>query len=338
MILVAGAGVFGSSIALVLAQGGFDVVLADPAAIGDNASGVAAGMLAPAFEAVLDSVSAGHFPLLRDARDRWPAFAARLSGRDVGLIRAGAVWVGAQSETAALEVALVSIGAGAERHDGRLFTPEDWRLEARLGLAAIQDAALAAGARRVRSGVIGFEAGRARLADGQRIVADALVLATGAAALGLAPETDDLSPIAGQLLRFDLAGSCAHSPTRRFTGGYRVDTDHGVLIGATMEPGRTADPAAARQLNAIAKAHFPELAGLEPAINWGVRAGTKDGLPLVGPSSRPGILVAVGARRNGWLLAPLVAEMTAAYLAGADPGGYARAFDPRRFERAAGRS
>jgi glycine oxidase len=105
-----------------------------------------------------------------------------------------------------------------------------------------------------------------------------------------------------------------------------------------MEPGRTADPAAARQLNAIAKAHFPELAGLEPAINWGVRAGTKDGLPLVGPSSRPGILVAVGARRNGWLLAPLVAEMTAAYLAGADPGGYARAFDPRRFERAAGRS
>ena len=53
-VLVAGAGAFGTAIALELARGGAEVVLADPAGVGDNASGAAAGMLAPAFEALLD--------------------------------------------------------------------------------------------------------------------------------------------------------------------------------------------------------------------------------------------------------------------------------------------
>ena len=95
MILVAGAGVFGASIALVLAQAGADVLLADPGAPGDNASGVAAGMLAPAFESVLDPASANHFDLLRAARDRWPDFEQRLGGREIGLARSGAVWLSA---------------------------------------------------------------------------------------------------------------------------------------------------------------------------------------------------------------------------------------------------
>jgi len=37
--------------------------------------GVAAGMLAPAFESALDPSSFGHFALLRTARDLWPDFA-----------------------------------------------------------------------------------------------------------------------------------------------------------------------------------------------------------------------------------------------------------------------
>ena len=41
-------------------------------------------------------------------------------------------------------------------------------------------------------------------------------------------------------------------------------------------------------------------------------------------------MLAVGARRNGWLLAPLVARMVAAYVLGQDAGTYAEAFEPRR--------
>jgi glycine oxidase len=43
-------------------------------------------------------------------------------------------------------------------------------------------------------------------------------------------------------------------------------------------------------------------------------------------------VLAVGARRNGWLLAPLVARTVAAYVAGEDPGPHAARLDPRRFD------
>ena len=69
---VIGSGVFGLVSALRLALAGVDVVIYDPAPLGESASGVAAGMLAPAFESALDPLSAGHFPLLRRAREAWP--------------------------------------------------------------------------------------------------------------------------------------------------------------------------------------------------------------------------------------------------------------------------
>ena len=86
-VVVAGSGVTGLAVALALARRGAKVRVCDPAPLGDNASGVAAGMLAPAFEAVLDPLSAGHFELLKAARDLWPGFAP------VEIARDGAVFV-----------------------------------------------------------------------------------------------------------------------------------------------------------------------------------------------------------------------------------------------------
>ena len=43
------------------------------------------------------------------------------------------------------------------------------------------------------------------------------------------------------------------------------------------------------------------------------------------------VTVAGGARRNGWLLAPLVAQMVTAYVTGRDAGRHAPQFDPGRF-------
>jgi len=340
MILVAGAGVFGASIALVLAQAGAEVTLADPAAptmagVWDNASGVAAGMLAPAFEAVLDPPSAGHFDLLRQARERWPAFAERLGGRDIGLSQAGAVWAEAAdddpSERARIEAALSRLGAVVSRREGLLFTPEDWRLDAPIALAALRDAGREAGVRFAAGAVEAFNPGRATLSSGEVVGAETMVLAIGASEAVLPTELTLLTPICGQILHFASAGHGRNLPTIRFAGGYRVDGDSGVLVGATMEPGRRPAPAAAAALKAKALSHFPELADAAATVRSGVRASTPDGLPMVGPSSRPGVFLAVGARRNGWLLAPLVAEMTAAYLAGGDFGADAAPFDPRRF-------
>ncbi|MDB5495525.1 MAG: D-amino acid oxidase family protein, partial [Phenylobacterium sp.] len=67
----------------------------------------------------------------------------------------------------------------------------------------------------------------------------------------------------------------------------------------------------------------------------GVRAATPDGLPMAGFSEAPRVILATGARRNGWLLAPLIAQVVAACVTGAEAGPYAHRFDPGRFKSGA---
>src|ERR1700756_3309264 len=69
---VAGAGALGLSCALALSDAGYSVTVCDPGPPLGNASGVAGGMLAPVFEAVLDAEATAHFDLLLGARDLWP--------------------------------------------------------------------------------------------------------------------------------------------------------------------------------------------------------------------------------------------------------------------------
>jgi glycine oxidase len=346
-VVVAGAGALGASIALVLARGGAKVVLADPASLGANASGVAAGMLAPAFEGAPEQ-----YPILRDARDAWSVFAASLRA-DVGLRRSGAVWIDlpdAEPRLGALARLLADAGAAHEHWDRRaldraapgladvvregLFTPEDWRLEPRAALAALRDAATDVGVELVSQSVAGFAHRRVTLADGATAAADALVLATGAAIGELAAETRLLSPIKGHILQYAETRAEDARPMIRTARGYACAARDGLRIGATMEAGvadSRVDPKAAAPLGQLAVELYPALDGATCLVQAGVRAATADERPLVGPSSEPGVWLAVGARRNGWLLAPLVAQMTAAYLAGGDPGIYAETFHPSRF-------
>jgi hypothetical protein len=48
----------------------------------------------------------------------------------------------------------------------------------------------------------------------------------------------------------------------------------------------------------------------------GLRPGTPDNLPLIGPGAIEGLVLATGHYRNGILLAPLTADAVAALLAG----------------------
>lgn len=316
-VTVAGAGALGLCIALELAREGADVTVRDPAAPGDNASGVAAGMLAPAFETVLDAVSADHFDLLLAGRDFWSELAERVG---IQIDRSGAAYYG--EHIGAVAGRLKALGAAAGVYGDRVYTREDWRLSPRTALAALRSAAEAAGAR--------FEqaVADAPIADEQ------VVLATGAERRGLAPELTLLEPIKGHILR--LSGGPDIGPVIRGDGVYIVPDPAGAIVGATMERGlddRVVDGARVAGLRQAAEALLPELAGLDARAETGVRAAAPDGLPMVGRSKAPGVLLAVGARRNGWLLAPLVARMIAAYVAGDDPGPFAARLDPRRFDR-----
>jgi glycine oxidase len=328
-VAVAGAGAFGSVTAVILSRLGFVVTVFDPAAPGDNASGVAAGMLAPAAEAVFDPVSRTHLPILRRARERWAGFAEQFG---IPLDRAGLVVEGDDSFLEGVEAALVEAGANFSRTSAGLFSDEDWRLDARSALARLREVALAAGVTFDPRGVSGFAGGEVSLDDGAVLPFDALVAATGAGGQSLAPELSALEPIKGQLLRLET--TAPDGPVVRGKGVYLTPGPR-PAVGATMEAGRddrNADPAVVEALRTALAGLRPDLAGASSSIEVGVRASTADGLPLVGESRVPGVILAAGARRNGWLLAPLVADMVAAYLTGADPGEDAAAFDPQRFE------
>lgn len=302
-VTIGGAGVFGLCIAVELARRGARVTLSDPRPVGSNASSVAAGMLAPALEAALDPLMHGRFALLKQARDLWPAFAADLEG--VRLYRNGAAYNAPSEALTRVVTRLRAEGAAFEADGQGLFTPEDWRIEAVQTLAALK-------ARFADLGGI-LREGPVQTAP----AGDAAVLACGWQALDLVPELSLLTPIRGQLLRFD--GAALSGPVRRGPGAYVVPGEGGAVVGATMDEGVTdlsPDAAASERLLAAGLALAPELAGTAFRAEVGVRAAAPDGLPLVGPSLIEGVFVAAGARRNGWLLAPMVAGLMADRLEG----------------------
>jgi glycine oxidase len=59
----------------------------------------------------------------------------------------------------------------------------------------------------------------------------------------------------------------------------------------------------------------------------GLRAGSRDNLPLVG-WLEPGVLVAAGHHRNGLLLAPITADAIRAMVTGAEPPADMKVADP----------
>ena len=335
-ITVAGAGALGLTTALALADAGAQVTVFDPAGPGDNASGVAAGMLAPAFEAVLDPAAAPHFDLLLAARDLWPALEARIG---IVVDRAGAAATGDGAYLAGAEARLRGLGLhptelerraleglapGLAPEWGRgLLVREDWRIEAKAALAALRRAAEAAGVEFRQAAATGFEGG------------ERLVIATGGGRdlAVVAPELSHLSPIKGHILRtrgVDYRGVVVRGP-----GAYVTGAPGGLTVGATMQAGaadRMVEPDQAAPLEAAGARLFPALAGARFEAETGVRAATPDGLPLVGRGRHHGVLLAVGARRNGWLLAPLVARLIAACVTEGEAGPYAERLSPARFD------
>ena len=354
-VVVVGAGALGSVLAFMLQADGAKVVLVDPAALGDNASGVAAGMLAPAFETVLDSGpdsgAVDDLELLLAAREAWLTFASRLDGLNGRIVRCGAMWVGDEASQADTLARLRALGLGAEPIGaadaeraspglrapfGAIRTSEDWRLDPMAVLRTLRAAFLAAGGE-VSAGAARTMSSRGvGLADGSEIVADAVILATGMPPAGMhdAPrELEVLAPIKGQIVRFPGAGPL-DGPILRAPGVYIAPCGAGTVVGATMEPGvadRRLDPAVIERFRASAIAMLPHLAGASASGAAGVRASTPDGLPLAGPSSRAGVWVAMGARRNGWLLASLIARGIVDRMAGAPSDPWAPRFDPLRF-------
>ncbi|HEU0317496.1 MAG TPA: FAD-dependent oxidoreductase, partial [Solirubrobacteraceae bacterium] len=124
-------------------------------------------------------------------------------------------------------------------------------------------------------------------------------------------------PVKGQIMRLrDPAGPGLLERVVRFEGGYVVPRGDGrYVLGATVEErgfDRTVTAGAAYQLLRDAAELVPGVLELEIcALEAGLRPGTPDNLPVIGPGDREGLYWATGHYRNGILLAPVTARIVA---------------------------
>ena len=333
-VLVIGAGVLGLSTAAELMRRGHAVTVVDPG--GGNASAVAAGMIAPAFEALADwRASDGRLDrgdLFRAARSQWSAFATAF---DLPLHREGAEWRGPDLEIVASQ--LRWLGFPAERTVDAVVTPADWRTEPDAALTRLRSLpGLTVMAGRVLSLTTDGTRWTAMLEDGSGLAAMAVILATGAEH-GLAlPEpvaglVAQVQPIRGQIAVTDriLVDRAVRGPA-----GYVAPCPGGAVIGATMDADRTDLAPDLDRGETLVRACLAQIGlseGLTVAWRVGVRGATRDGLPMAGPSGLAGLHLALAPRRNGWLLGPLVARTVADGIEGRAVGPFAPALDPRRF-------
>jgi len=318
-VVVAGGGVIGTAIAWRAAAAGLDVVLVDPEE-GDAASLVAAGMLAPASEALFGEGALLRLNLL--AVRRFGSFAAELeevTGRQVGLRREGTLAVAYDPGDYAALVRLTafrrSAGLEAEEldsracrklesflapdvHGGVLFA-DDWSVDNRRYAAVLREAARSAKVRCIRDRVLEVRArdGQARgvrLAGGGDVDAARVVVAAGcwSGAVGGLPDAlrTVVRPVKGQLLRLrhpaGVPPVISHTIRAivRGTDVYLVPRADGELIvGATQEergPDQTVTAGAVHDLLHDAMSVLPVTSELILAETC---AGLRPGTPDNGP-------------------------------------------------------
>jgi glycine oxidase len=165
-----------------------------------------------------------------------------------------------------------------------------------------------------------------RTADGEELQASAVVLATGAWAgrSEWLPEhaRPPVRPVKGQIL--ELRSRDGAAPCERIVASERVylvpRPDGRLIVGATSEEQGFDTAVTAGGVHELLREAYrllPDVAEMELVDAMaGLRPGTPDNLPLIGPGAVEGLILATGHYRNGILLAPLTAEAIAALLVG----------------------
>ncbi|MFE2722961.1 glycine oxidase ThiO [Kitasatospora sp. NPDC059327] len=234
---------------------------------------------------------------------------------------------------------------------GGLHVTEDHQVDGRRLAGALVLACERAGVRlhRAEATELLVEDGRAvgvRLGDARTLTADRTVLAAGSRShllpglpAGVLPA---IRPVKGQILRLRIPP--AYRPflsrnVRAVVRGrhlYLVPRENGELvIGATSEEqGYDTTVTAGGVYELLRDAHevvpgITELPLVETSA--GLRPGSPDNAPLLGPTALPGLVAATGHYRNGVLLTPVTADLVAEYLATGRTPELAEPFSPTRF-------
>lgn len=351
-VVIVGGGVMGCAAAYELARRGVKVTVLERSVPGAEASSAAAGILGAQVEAhhpgpmtELGLLSRKLYPaLVRDLE--------RVSGISTEYRRSGVLKVAyvagdvaraqralAWQRRAKLPLTRLTRGALLAREpelsselQGGLWFEADATLEPRALLSALRIGAEKLGAE-FRSGSfvkgVAEHGGRAvgvELDDGSLVHGSHVVLAAGSWTSLLTTgdaKTSRVVPARGQIVELTtstpLLSSVVFGPDC-----YLVPRADGrLLIGSTLEfvgfrRGVTAGAVA--KLLAAAIRLVPRLADAELSRSWSsFRPYTQDELPLLGPSTTPGLIFMSGHYRNGILLAPISARIVADCVTGKKP-------------------
>jgi glycine oxidase len=367
-VAVIGGGAIGLAVAWRAAQRGLRTTVLERGEPGGGTSHVAAGMIAPIAEAKL--VERSLLRLTLASARQYPAFVAELaeaSGVDPGYLSCGTLLAARDSDEAeALDRELAmrtQLGLAVRR----LRASEARRLEPglapalRLALELPEDhaidprrlsVALAAAVGRA-GGVVGtgsdvseilYTGGRisgVRLSNGERIDAGQVVIAAGVwsdSIEGIPAEARvPIRPVKGQILRLhDPAGPGLLTRVVRMQGSYIVPRGDGrYVLGATSEERGFDTTVTAGAVFELLRDTIELVPGVSELVidelAAGLRPGTRDNAPAIGPGSLPGLHWATGHYRHGILLTPITAEIMAAALTGEEPSELAAEFSPLRF-------
>ena len=367
--VVAGAGVIGLAIAWELHSQGLSVLVVDRDRPGTGTTSVAAGMLAPTGEldfgepALLEMnmISAGMYP-------EFVASIERVCGGMLGYRRMGGLHVALDRDEAAelhrvhdlqLQSGLRAdwLGPGAAREiepgispglTGAVLVEDDGAIDPRVLTAGLLEA-LEKESVEVREGAevaaVKQKHGQVESVEfvgGDRVSTRNLVAAVGAESgrASWLPEEvrPPVRPVKGQIV--ELKGDPAEPVCERILASERVylvpRRDGRLIVGATVEElGFDSEVTAGGVHELLREAYrllpeVSELAFLDATA--GLRPGTPDNLPVVGPTSIGGLFLATGHYRNGILLAPITARAVSDAVGGGEISGPMTGADPARFD------
>ncbi|MBZ5493891.1 MAG: glycine oxidase ThiO [Acidobacteriia bacterium] len=336
-VIIAGAGIIGVSLALELRQRSASVLVLDRADPGSEASSAAAGMLAPADPETPEALR----QLAMESARIFAAFVQRVesaAGIQVDFRRVGTLALMSEPTApreyrglSAAELQLLEPSIHRSEHSAYFVREDsvDPNLLTRAALAAAQTHGVEV---RGHTAVTEIRAG-----------GDAVEILTGTETLSAASAVDcrgawsgaPVRPRKGQMLYVLPEGKLLQHVLRA-PEVYVVPRSSGkILIGATVEDvgfDKSVDSSAIRQLLNAAAKYLPALASAPIIQSWaGLRPGTPDDLPIIGPTDIPRVFAATGHFRNGILLAPITAKIMADLVQGRPSPLDIRAFSPHRF-------
>jgi len=146
-------------------------------------------------------------------------------------------------------------------------------------------------------------------------------------------------PVRGQMLALR-STTVQLKKVLRSQHGYLVPRRDGrIIAGSTLEDAgfvKQVTPQGVRQILDAALDLAPALVDAKIVEEWsGLRPGTPDLLPIIGPTDIPGLWLATGHYRNGILLAPATAKIMRDWIVTGKSNFNAESFSPLRFTTAA---